>query len=257
MDIQTHGGNVIMNTATMAYRNLLKTIHNPDNFMDVVIQPVLFMLMFGYLFGGAIAGGVQAYLPTIVPGILMQTMLSAGSGSGAQIREDLDSGVFDRFKSLPMAHIAPLAGQLFADSLRLLIATITSLTTGYLMGWRPAVGFGWVVAIGLLAIFTGWALSWIFALLGLLMKSAGAVQSASLMTMLVLSFMSNAFVPLRSLTKPLQVVARLNPVTYVITAIRQILATGSWTHESLLVVVVDVVVVAVFAPLAVWAYDRN
>lgn len=257
MEVRVHKGNVFMNTATMAYRNLLKTIHNPDNFMDVIIQPVLFMLMFGYLFGGAIAGGVQAYLPTIVPGILIQTMLSAGSGSGAQIREDLDSGVFDRFKSLPMAHIAPLAGQLFADSLRLLIATVTSLTTGYLMGWRPGVGFGWIVAIGLLAIVTGWALSWVFALMGLLAKSAGAVNSASLMTMLVLSFMSNAFVPLHSLTKPLRVIANLNPVTYVITAIRQILATGSWTHEALLVLVVDVVIVAIFAPLAVWAYDRN
>lgn len=257
MEVQMHKGNVVMNTATMAYRNLLKTVHNPDNFMDVVIQPVLFMLMFGYLFGGAIAGGVKAYLPTIVPGILIQTMLSAGTGSGAQIREDLDSGVFDRFKSLPMAHIAPLAGQLFADSLRLLIATVTSLTTGYLMGWRPAVGFGWIVVIGLLAIFTGWALSWIFALLGLLAKSAAAVQSVSLMTMLVLSFMSNAFVPLHSLTKPLRVIANLNPVTYVITAIRQILATGGWTHEALLVVVFDLAVVAVFAPLTVWAYDRN
>ncbi|MFC6275334.1 ABC transporter permease [Levilactobacillus tangyuanensis] len=257
MEVQMHKGNVVMNTATMAYRNLLKTVHNPDNFMDVVIQPVLFMLMFGYLFGGAIAGGVKAYLPTIVPGILIQTMLSAGTGSGAQIREDLDSGVFDRFKSLPMAHIAPLAGQLFADSLRLLIATVTSLTTGYLMGWRPAVGFGWIVVIGLLAIFTGWALSWIFALLGLLAKSAAAVQSVSLMTMLVLSFMSNAFVPLHSLTKPLRFIANLNPVTYVITAIRQILATGGWTHEALLVVVFDLVVVAVFAPLTVWAYDRN
>lgn len=246
-----------MNTATMAYRNLLKTVHNPDRFMDVIIQPVMFMLMFGYLFGGAIAGGVQAYLPTIVPGILMQTMLSAASGSGAQIREDLDSGVFDRFKSLPMAHVAPLAGQLFADSLRLLMATVASLTTGYLMGWRPAVGFGWVVAIAGHAIVTGWALSWLFALLGLLAKSAGAVQSVSLMTMLVLSFMSNAFVPLKSLTKPLQVIAHLNPVTYVITAIRQILATGSWTHEALLVLGVDLIIVAIFAPLAVWAYDRN
>lgn len=257
MDVQTHRGNVFQNTATMAYRNLLKTIHNPDQLMDVVIQPVLFMLMFGYLFGGAIAGGVKAYLPTIVPGILIQTMLSAASGSGAQIREDLDSGVFDRFKSLPMARIAPLAGQLFADSLRLLIAAITSLTTGYLMGWRPGVGFGWVVAIGLLAIFMGWVLSWVFALLGLLAKSAAAVQSVSLMTMLVLSFMSNAFVPMHALTKPLRFIAHLNPVTYVITAIRQILATGSWTHEALLVLVFGVVIVAVFAPLTVWAYDRN
>ncbi|WP_203639969.1 ABC transporter permease [Levilactobacillus wangkuiensis] len=257
MDVQTHSGNLFMNTATMAYRNLLKTVHNPDRFMDVIIQPVMFMLMFGYLFGGAIAGGVQAYLPTIVPGILMQTMLSAASGSGAQIREDLDSGVFDRFKSLPMAHVAPLAGQLFADSLRLLMATVASLTTGYLMGWRPAVGFGWVVAIAGLAIVTGWALSWLFALLGLLAKSAGAVQSVSLMTMLVLSFMSNAFVPLKSLTKPLRFIAHLNPVTYVITAIRQILATGSWTHEALLVLAFDLLIVAIFAPLAVWAYDRN
>jgi len=257
MEIQTHSGNVFMNTTTMAYRNLLKTVHNPDQFMDVIVQPVMFMLMFGYLFGGAIAGGVHAYLPTIVPGILIQTMLSASSGSGSQIREDLDSGVFDRFKSLPMAHIAPLAGQLFGDVLRLIIATITSLTTGYLMGWRPNVGFGWIIVIGLLAILTGWALSWLFALVGLLAKSAGTVQSFSLITMLVLSFMSNAFVPLKSLTKPLQVIAHLNPVTYVITAIRQILATGSWTHEALLVLGFDVLIVAIFAPLTVWAYDRN
>lgn len=257
MEVQTHSGNLVMNTATMAYRNLLKTVHNPDRFMDVIVQPVLFMLMFGYLFGGAIAGGVKAYLPIIVPGILVQTMLSAASGSGAQIREDLDSGVFDRFKSLPMAHVAPLAGQLFADSLRLFIATITSLATGFVMGWRPTAGLGWVVVSGLLAIFTGWALSWLFALLGLLAKSAATVQSFSTMTMLVLSFVSNAFVPLSSLSKPLQFIAHLNPVTYVITAIRQILATGSWTPEAWLVLAFGIGVVVIFAPLTVWAYDRN
>lgn len=257
MDVQTHRGNLIMNTATMAYRNLLKTIHNPDRFMDVIIQPVMFMLMFGYLFGGAVAGNVKNYLPTIVPGILIQTMLSAASGSGSQIREDLDSGVFDRFKSLPMVHIAPLAGQLFADILRLLIAAITSLTTGYLMGWRPIAGFGWVVVSGLLAIFSGWALSWVFALVGLLAKNATTVESLSLVTMLVLSFLSNAFIPIKTLSKTMQVIAYMNPITYVITAIRQILATGSLTHEALLVLVFGIGIVVVFAPLTVWAYDRN
>ncbi|WP_048000835.1 ABC transporter permease [Lactiplantibacillus herbarum] len=257
MDVQTHRGNLITNTATMAYRNLLKTIHNPDRFMDVIIQPVMFMLMFGYLFGGAIAGGVQAYLPTIVPGILIQTMLSAASGSGSQIREDLDSGVFDRFKSLPMAHIAPLAGQLFADILRLLIAAVASLATGYAMGWRPTAGFGWVIVSGLLAIFTGWALSWIFALLGLMAKNATMVQSFSMITMMVLSFMSNAFIPIKTLPKFMQVIANLNPVTYVITAIRQILATGSWTHEAVLVLIFGIGIVIVFAPLTVWAYNHN
>lgn len=257
MDIQTHQGTLLTNTATMAYRNLLKTVHNPDRFMDVIVQPVMFMLLFGYLFGGAIAGGVHAYLPTIVPGILIQTMLSAASGSGSQIREDLDSGVFDRFKSLPMAHIAPLAGQLFADSLRLLLAAVTSLATGYVMGWRPTAGFGWVVVSGLLAIFMGWALSWLFVLLGLLAKRATTVQSFSMVMMMVLSFVSNAFVPLSSLSKPLRFIADLNPVTYVITAIRQILATGSWTPEALWVLVIGMTVVVIFAPIAVWVYDRN
>lgn len=257
MDVQTHRGNLIMNTATMAYRNLLKTIHNPDRMMDVIIQPVMFMLMFGYLFGGAIAGNVKNYLPTIVPGILIQTMLSASSGSGSQIREDLDSGVYDRFKSLPMAHIAPLAGQLFADILRLTIATITSLTTGYIMGWRPAAGLGGIVVSGLLAIFIGWAMSWIFALLGMLAKSATTVESFSLMIMLTLSFLSNAFIPIHTLSKTMQVIAYMNPITYVIIAIRQILATGRWTNEAFLVLFFGIMIVVVFAPLTVWAYNRN
>ncbi|RRG09547.1 MAG: ABC transporter permease [Lactobacillus sp.] len=257
MEIKASHGNIITNTATMAYRNLLKTLHNPDRFMDVIIQPVMFMLLFGYLFGGAIAGGVKAYLPTIVPGILIQTMLSAASGSGAQIREDLDSGVFDRFKSLPMAHIAPLAGQLFADSLRLLVATIASLTTGYLMGWRPSVGFEWIIAISFLAIFTGWALSWVFALFGLLAKSATMVQSVSMMGMMLLSFMSNAFIPIKTLPKFMQTLANANPVTYVVTAIRQILANGAWTSESLLVLIFGCGIVLIFAPLTVWAYNHQ
>jgi ABC-2 type transport system permease protein len=257
MEIKTSHGNIITNTATMAYRNLLKTLHNPDRFMDVIIQPVMFMLLFGYLFGGAIAGGVKAYLPTIVPGILIQTMLSAASGSGAQIREDLDSGVFDRFKSLPMAHIAPLAGQLFADSLRLLVATIASLTTGFLMGWRPGVGFEWIIAISFLAIFTGWALSWVFALFGLLAKSATMVQSVSMMGMMLLSFMSNAFIPIKTLPKFMQTLANANPVTYVVTAIRQILANGAWTSESLLVLIFGCGIVLIFAPLTVWAYNHQ
>lgn len=257
MEIPTKRSNIFANTATMAYRNLLKTFHNPDRLMDVVAQPVMFMLLFGYLFGGAIAGGVKAYLPTIVPGILIQTMLSAASGSGAQIREDLNSGVFDRFKSLPMAHIAPLAGQLFADSLRLLIATIASLATGYLMGWRPDVGFQWIVAISLLAIFIGWAISWIFAFFGLMAKSATMVQSVSMMGMMMLSFLSNAFIPIKTLPKFMQFLANINPVTYVIKAIRQILANGAWTQESLLVLLFGFGIVAVFAPLTVWAYNRN
>lgn len=124
MEIKKSRISTIQNINTMAYRNLLKTLHNPDHLMDVLIQPVMFMILFGYLFGGAIAGGVHAYLPIIVPGILIQTILSAASGSGTQIKEDMETGIFDRFKTLPIAHIAPLAGQLLADILRLVLAIV-------------------------------------------------------------------------------------------------------------------------------------
>jgi len=257
MEIKTHRVNVIQNILTMAYRNLLKTLHNPDRFMDVLIQPIMFMILFGYLFGGAIAGGVHAYLPTIVPGILAQTILSAASGSGSQIREDMDSGVYDRFKSLPIAHIAPLAGQLFADILRLLIATVASLLTGYCMGWRPNVSFGWIIVIIFIAVFIGWAISWIYALVGLLSKSATMVESVSLTTMLLFSFLSNAFIPIKTLPKFLQIVANLNPMTYVITSVRQILANGALSNTAWIVLLFGLGIVLVFAPLTVLAYNRQ
>jgi len=257
MEIKTDHVNVIQSTMTMAYRNLLKTIHNPDRFMDVLIQPIMFMLLFGYLFGGAIAGGVKAYLPTIVPGILAQTILSAASGSGSQIREDMDSGIYDRFKSLPISHIAPLAGQLFADILRLLVATIASLTTGFFMGWRPNVNFGWIIVIIFIAVFIGWAISWIYALVGLLSNNATMVESISLTTMLLLSFLSNAFIPIKTLPKFLQIIANLNPMTYVITAIRQILTTGSLSNTAWIVILMGLGIVLIFAPLTVWAYNRQ
>lgn len=257
MEIKRTHANVIQNILTMAYRNLLKTFHNPDQFMDVLIQPIMFMILFGYLFGGAIAGGVHAYLPIIVPGILAQTILSAASGSGTQIREDMETGIFDRFKSLPIAHIAPLAGQLLADILRLIVATVASLTTGFIMGWRPNVNFGWIIIIILIAVFIGWAISWVYALVGLLAKSATMVESISLMTMLLLSFLSNAFVSIHTLPKALQIIAKLNPMTYVITAIRQILATGTFSNTAWLVLFFGIAIVLIFAPLTVWAYNRQ
>ncbi len=257
MSTQTHKTSVIMNTMTMTYRNLLKTFHNPDSLLDVVIQPALFMLMFGYLFGGAISGNVQNYLPIIVPGILMQALISAASGSGTQISDDISSGIYDRLKSLPIAHIAPLAGQLFANILRLFIAAITCIATGYLMGWRPDAGFKWVVVVILLDVFLGWAFSWIFSLYGLLAKSSTMVESVSLITMLVLTFLSTAFVPVKTMPNAMQVIVSLNPVTYVINASRSLLSTGTWTNSAWIVLIAGVVVVLVFAPLTVFVYNHK
>lgn len=248
---------IVENTLTIAYRNLLKTLHNPDELLDVVVQPVLFMLMFGYLFGGAIAGNVHNYLPIIVPGILMQALLSAASGSGVQISEDMHTGIYDRFKSLPISNLAPLAGQLVADILRLFVAATASLTTGYLMGWRPAAGFGWVIIVVLLDVFLGWAISWIFAFYGLIAKSTTMVESISLMTMLILIFLSNAFVPVKTLPRFMQIIVHLNPVTYVISASRTMLNNGFWPSSAWIVFGAGVFIVAIFAPLTVIVYNHK
>lgn len=255
--MKTNKSNIFANIGTMAYRNLLKTLHNPDKLLDVIVQPVLFMLLFGYLFGGAIAGNVHAYLSTIVPGILMQALISAASGSGTQISDDLHSGIYNRLKSLPIAQIAPLAGQLLADILRLLIAATASLATGLLMGWRPTAGLGWVIIVILLDVFLGWSLSWIFALYGMIAKSSTMVESVSLITMLLLTFLSNAFVPTKTLPHIMQILININPVSYIISASRLMLNHGVWSTQAWMVLLSGVLVVAIFAPLTVYVYNRK
>lgn len=249
--------NVVSNTMSMAYRSLLKTMHNPEKLFDVVIQPTVFMIMLSYVFGGAISGNVKAYLPIIVPGILVQTIISATAGSGPQIKEDMETGVFDRFKSLPIAPIAPLAGQLFADILRLLIATTASLVTGYILGWRSHAGIGYVLLAAVLVIFSGWALGWIFAFLGLIANNATTVSTFSMIITMILSFLSNSFVSIKTFPKWLKLFANINPVTYIIKAFTSLVNHGTWNNECWMVLVIGVIVVAIFAPLTVLVYNRK
>ena len=124
----------------MAWRSTKKMRRNPEQFFDVTVQPLLFTAMFAYIFGGAISGSVQDYLPIIIPGILAQTALTACMATGIQLREDMDKGVFDRFKSLPIARIAPLAGPAIADLLRYGTAATLTILTGIVMGYRPGGG---------------------------------------------------------------------------------------------------------------------
>ena len=157
----------LRNTLTMADRGLIKMRRTPEQLIDVTVQPIVFTVMFTYIFGGAIAGDVQSYLPFLIPGILVQTVITTSVVTGVQLREDMDKGVFDRFRSLPIARIAPLSGALLADTVRYAIATTITFAIGYLMGYRPAGG-PWAGArcAGLLVIVCSWAISWIFAFFG-------------------------------------------------------------------------------------------
>ncbi len=247
----------VSQTLTLAWRAIKKMQRNFEQMFDVTIQPLLFTAMFAGIFGGAISGDVQSYLPLIITGLIGQTVLTACVATGVQIREDMDKGVFDRFKSLPIARIAPLAGPMLADMLRYFIASVLTFATGIAMGYRPGGGVFGVAGAIVLAVFAGWSLAWIFAWFGTVGRSAQGVQGISLMVMFPLTFLSNAFVPIETMPGWLEAFAKVNPVSLVINAIRDLANHGDITADVGLAVLGLAVVVAIFAPLAVRSYGRK
>ncbi len=244
-------------TLAMAWRATKKMRRNPEQFFDVTLQPILFTAMFAYIFGGAVSGSVADYLPLIIPGILAQTALTACMATGTQMREDMDKGVFDRFKSLPIARIAPLAGPMLADLIRYGTAATITILVGLAMGYRPGGGVGGVLAGWALTVFAGWSLSWIFCWLGTVARSAQAVQGIGMMIMFPLTFLSNAFVPMDTLPGWLEAFVKVNPVSHVVTAVRDLMNEGSLTGEVGWALLGCALVVALFAPLAVRTYARK
>ncbi|WP_328708437.1 ABC transporter permease [Microbispora hainanensis] len=244
-------------TLSMAWRALKKMRRKPEQFFDVLIQPLLFTAMFAFIFGGAISGSVSNYLPILIPGILAQTALTVCMATGVQLREDMDKGVFDRFKSLPIARIAPLAGPMIADLIRYGIASVLTVVTGLIIGYRPGGGVLGCIGGVALTIIAGWSLAWIFTWLGTMARSAQSVQGISMMIMFPLTFLSNAFVPAKTLPGWLEAFVKVNPVSHVVSAVRDLFNDGAVTAEVGWAVVGCAVVVAVFAPLAVRSYSRK
>jgi ABC-2 type transport system permease protein len=247
----------VAQTLTMAWRATKKMQRNPEQCFDVIIQPLLFTAMFAYIFGGAISGDVQSYLPILIPGILAQTTMTACIATGTQLREDMDKGVFDRFKVLPIARVAPLAGPMVADLLRYTIATVLTFATGFAIGYRPGGGPLYVVAAALLVIATGWSLAWIFTYVGIIGKSAQSVQGISMMIMFPLTFLSNALVPVDTLPSGLAAFVKVNPVSHIVTATRDLANNGQVTAHVGWALVACAAVIAIFAPLSVRGYKRH
>ena len=242
---------------TLAWRALIKMSRNPEQLVDVTFMPILFTVMFGLMFGGAVSGSTAHYLPTLIPGIIAMTTITACVAAGIQLREDMDKGVFDRFRSLPIARIALLAGPMMADLARYAIAAFVALTVGIIMGYRPGGGVLGVLAGVVLAVITGWSIAWIFLWIGTRARSAGAVQGMSMMIMFPLAFLSNAFVPVDSLPGWLQVVTRVNPVSHVISALRDLMNDGALTAQVGWALLGCATVAAIFIPLAVRSYSRR
>jgi ABC-2 type transport system permease protein len=247
---------VVSQTTVLAGRALIKLRRNPEQLLDVTVMPLIFTGLLGYVFGGAVAGGVASYLPILVPGIITMTTITACMAAGSQLRDDLDKGVSDRFRSLPISRFAPLAGPMLADLLRYLLAGSLTLAMGFLMGYRPHGGILGICLALLLAMLAGWSLAWIYAWIGTVAKSTQAVQGISVMVMFPLTFLSNAFVPVETLPGWLRAFVELNPVSHVVSALRDLLNHGDVTAQVGWSLLGCAVVAAIFLPLTVRAYSK-
>ncbi|WP_280441956.1 ABC transporter permease [Nocardia brasiliensis] len=258
-EVSNHIGlrQAVSTSLTMAYRGLLKIKHNPEQLFDVTVQPILFTALFAFIFGGAIGGNVHDYLPVLIPGILVQTVILTSVVTGTQLREDMDKGVFDRFKSLPIARISALAGALIADMVRYTIATVLTVIVGLCLGYRPGGGFVGVLVAALVIIVCSFAVSWIWALVGVTGKSAAGVQGISMMVMFPLTFMSGAFAMVSTMPGWLQGLNHANPIYYMVNTCRELMNGNQYTGNLAWSLLGSALVIAIFSPLAVKAYMRR
>jgi ABC-2 type transport system permease protein len=245
-------------TLVFSKRALIKMRRNPEQFADITIMPIMFTVMFTFVFGGAIAGSVANYLPIIIPGILVQTFITSCSVSASQIREDMDKSTARRFKAMPIARIAPMAGILVSDLVRFAIAGTITFLVGFALGYRPEAGFFAVVAAVLFMMVIGWCLSWLFAWVGVIAKSASSATAIAMLFMFPLTFISNAFVRSDTMPKPMQFfVDHINPVSKAVSAVREILTYGMVGADFWFALLGAAAILAIFIPLALRSYTRK
>lgn len=242
---------------TFGWRGMLKVKHVPEQLLDVTITPVMFVLMFTYIFGGAIAGSTGKYLDYLLPGILVMSVLFTTVYSGVALNTDMTKGVVDRFRSLPIWRPAPLLGSLLGDSVRYVVSGTVILVLGVVLGFRPDAGvFGAIEALALVVVFA-FGLSWVFTTLGLLLRSPSAVMNAGFMAIFPLTFLSNVFVVPDTLPTPLKAFVRVNPISILATASRGLMKGDAHLSDIVIVLAVTVALTAVFAPLTARLYRRG
>jgi ABC-2 type transport system permease protein len=243
---------------TFGWRGMLKIKHVPEQLLDVALTPVLFLLMFTYLFGGAVAGSTDDYLQFLLPGMLVQTVLFSSVYSGVTLNTDVTKGVVDRFRSLPIWRPSPLVGAVVGDSVRYLLASAVVVVLGIVMGFDADGGVpGIVAAIGLVVVFA-FGLSWVFTVVGLLMRAPNAVMNTGFMALFPLIFLSNIFVEPKTLPGWLEWFVGVNPISHLTTACRGLMQGTYDAGDIGLVLASAAALTLVFAPLTVRLYrNRN
>ena len=249
--------NALSTALTFGWRGMLKVKHVPEQLLDVTITPVMFVLMFTYLFGGAIAGSTGAYLDYILPGILVMSVVFTTVYSGVALNTDLTKGVVDRFRSLPIWRPSPLVGSLLGDSVRYVIAGTVIIVVGVILGYRPDAGVpGTIAALGLVVVFS-FGLSWVFTTLGLVLRSPNAVMNAGFMGIFPVTFLSNVFVDPSTLPPILEGFVNVNPISTLATASRGLMEGDVHASDIVIVLAVAAALTIVFAPLTTRLYRRG
>jgi ABC-2 type transport system permease protein/oleandomycin transport system permease protein len=246
----------VADSLVIVWRNLLRIPRAPDLLIGFTVQPVMFVLLFVYVFGGAIQTPGFEYVDFLMPGIITQTIAFGGFLTAVGLNEDLKKGLIDRFRSLPMARSAVLAGRTLADMVMNSLAIVLMIGVGLLVGFRFATSIPEIIGGVALLLLFGYAFSWIFALMGLGASSPESAGSIGFLVVFPLTFISSAFVPVDSMPAPLQAFAEVNPFTIVVDAVRSLFLGIPAGNSIWLAVVWSVGLIAVFAPLAVARYRR-
>jgi len=244
-------------TFSLAWRTLVQIRHNPVELIDFSVQPVMFLLLFTYVFGGAIGGSPKAYLMFALPGIIVQNSLFTTMNTATGLATDLEKGFFDRLRSLPIARFAPLSGRMVADLAKQAWAIALLLGLGLALGFRVGTGpFGVLAAAGLVLVCT-LAVSWALVLVSMLAANPEKVQIFGFVVLFPLTFTSDAFVPTASMPGWLQAWSKANPVSVISDAVRGLMVSGPAARPVVESLLWAAAFTAVFAPLAVRAFKRR
>jgi ABC transporter DrrB family efflux protein len=249
-----------LDTLVITKRNVLRYAANIQLIFFTTIQPVIFLSLFNFVFGGSLSGALPpgyTYIMLLLPGILVQTALFSGVNTGIGLADDINLGVIDRFRSLPMSRIAVVAGRIFADALRSVFVTLLLIAVGYIYGFRFENGALNALLLFCMSILLTFAFSWFMALIGISLKNSETTQVVGFMLIFPLTFASSIFAPISGMPSWLQAFARNQPVTHAAEAFRY-LAVGLGDASSIWKTLLWIIgITAVFAPLAIRKYKKT
>ncbi|MEX2426579.1 MAG: ABC transporter permease [Thermomicrobiaceae bacterium] len=249
--------NALSASITFGWRAVLKIKHVPEQLFDVTMFPLMFVLMFTYLFGGALAGSPGEYLQFLAPGILVQSIVMITIYTGTVLNNDLRKGIFDRFRSMPIWRASFLVGALMGDFLRYTIASTVVLGVAAILGFRPEGGLPGIIAGALLVMLFSFSLSWIWTMLSMFMRTQESLMFTSFLVMFPLTFVSNIFVDPETMPSWLEAFVDVNPISYLTTATRGLMAGDPNAGDLGMVFLSSAALVIVFAPLTMYFYNRK